>query len=408
MATLLFVHGTGVRRAGYEETLAEIRDQVKEWPGTRVEGCLWGEEHGVKLRGLGASVPTFDATRALEEDAEAEPELARWTLLYRDALGELRLLAIAAGPSPDVPIGGEPGQAVIDDVDAFDRPERVTPRLHELLTAAGLRNVFDEARGWVITHEATRDALGSAIEPFSEFRYAVARAIVAEAIARRREQGHEPDVVIDNELRDGICDEIVEAIGHGDRGLVSRLGKQALRLAASVGVPAAASLGTFGASMYRGRLTDRSALAVGDILLYQAHGEAIRGAIAGAIKAAEPPVVVVAHSLGGIAAVDLLVLDKASRKAVFRLVTVGSQAPFLYELGALVSLKFGAKLPEDFPPWLNLYDLRDFLSYVGMHQDLFGGQIVDKQIVSNRPFPGSHGAYWKNPETWKAIGEFLK
>jgi hypothetical protein len=410
MTTLLFVHGTGVRKTAYDETLAAIRAQVKDWPGVQLEGCLWGDDHGVRLHAGGASVPTYEATRAVDEGAALDPELARWTLLYRDSLGELRLLAIAAGPPPAVPVGGEPGQELLDEVDAFDRPGRLAPRLHELLVTAGLREAFDDARGWVIAQAACRDALRGATDPFSEYRYAVARAVVAEAIACRRAAGHDPDVGLDVGLRDELVDEIVAELGHGDRGLAGRLGRHAWQLAIAVGAPAVSGLGTFGASFHRGRLTDAAALQIGDILLYQARGEAIRGAIAGAIRAAAPPVVVVAHSLGGIAAVDLLALDGAARRGVARLVTVGSQAPFLYELGALVSLPYGRGLPPDFPPWLNLYDLNDYLSYVGNARGLFGDRVIDKQIMSGQPFPAAHGAYWKNrdpDQVWDAIRGFL-
>ena len=306
MTTLLFVHGTGVRRVAYDETLTEIRKHAIDWPGVQVEGCFWGEDHGVKLHARGASVPTYEATRAVAEDVAIDPELARWNLLYRDPLGELRLLAIAAGPPQVVPVGGDPGQDLLDDVDAFDRPERVTPALHELLVASGLRDVYDGARNWVIGQDACRDALRRATEPFSEYRYAVARAIIAEAIACRRALGCDPDVRLDIALRDTLVDEIVSTLGHGDRSLVGRLGYHAWKLAAAVGAPVVSSLGTFGASFHRGRLTDAAALQIGDILLYQARGETIRGAIAAAIRAASPPVVVLAHSLGGIASVDLL------------------------------------------------------------------------------------------------------
>lgn len=407
MTTLLFVHGTGVRKTAYDETLAEIREQVKGWVGVQAEGCFWGDDYGVKLHAAGASVPTYEATRAVAEDAAPDPELARWTLLHRDSLGELRLLAIAAGPPPAVPVGGDPGQELLDNVDAFDQPGRITPPLQDLLVDAGLRDVFDDARSLVIAHGACRDALRQATEPFSEYRYAVARAIVAEAVACRRAQGHDPDVALDVALRDALVDQIVAALGHGDRNLVTRLGGQAWKLAIAIGAPAASSLGTFGASFYRGRLTDASARQIGDILLYQARGEAIRGAIATAIRTATSPVVVLAHSLGGIGAVDLLVQDQEIRGKVARLITVGSQAPFLYELGALVSLPFGEKLPADFPPWLNLYDLNDFLSYVGRAPDLFGEQIDDQQVFSGRPFPAAHGAYWKDAGAWDAIRRFL-
>ncbi|MCC5636530.1 hypothetical protein LC593_11775 [Nostoc sp. CHAB 5844] len=82
------------------------------------------------------------------------------------------------------------------------------------------------------------------------------------------------------------------------------------------------------------------------------------------------------------------------------LVTVGSQAPFLYEINALCSLEYGQPLPGDFPKWLNIYDLRDFLSYVG--SKIFP-KVQDEEVISKQPFPRSHGAYWTNAKTWEAI-----
>ncbi|NEQ82339.1 MAG: hypothetical protein F6K26_19415, partial [Moorea sp. SIO2I5] len=109
--------------------------------------------------------------------------------------------------------------------------------------------------------------------------------------------------------------------------------------------------------------------------------------------------VILAHSLGGIACVDLLVTQPMAQ--VTLLITVGSQAPFLYEINALYSLEFGQPLPDFFPEWLNIYDLRDFLSYIGAN--LFPNKVQDILVDSKQPFPQAHSAYWTNPATWKAI-----
>ena len=71
--------------------------------------------------------------------------------------------------------------------------------------------------------------------------------------------------------------------------------------------------------------------------------------------------VLIGHSLGGIACVDLLAGGTLTH--VRLLVTVGSQAPLLYEMDALHGLRFGEPLPEHFPRWINLYDPHDSLSY---------------------------------------------
>ena len=100
---------------------------------------------------------------------------------------------------------------------------------------------------------------------------------------------------------------------------------------------------------------------LGDILLYQANGAKISNYIRAKIQQAGGPVVLMAHSLAD-RVLDLLNEDPTT--GVKRLITFGSQAPFLYELGALHSLKPPADLPQHFPPWLNLYDRNDFLSYL--------------------------------------------
>ena len=115
--------------------------------------------------------------------------------------------------------------------------------------------------------------------------------------------------------------------------------------------------------------------------------------------AAAEPVVLIAHSLGGIAAVDLLVSQPLP--SVRLLVTVGSQAPFLCEIGALWSLPHGDPLPDHFPPWLNIYDPRDLLSYIGA--PLFPRRVEDVEVNNKQPFPQSHSAYWACDRVYQLI-----
>jgi pimeloyl-ACP methyl ester carboxylesterase len=143
-------------------------------------------------------------------------------------------------------------------------------------------------------------------------------------------------------------------------------------------------------------------------MVYQAKGKTIREFIRSQIEheQVEPPVILLAHSLGGIACVDLLI-EHDLRAKVACLVTVGSQAPFFYEIDALQTLAYGEPLPEHFPQWLNLYDLRDFLSYVGNCEGIFPGKLTDVQVDNRQPFPEAHGAYWANEQTWNAIEKVL-
>jgi hypothetical protein len=90
---------------------------------------------------------------------------------------------------------------------------------------------------------------------------------------------------------------------------------------------------------------------------------------------------------------------------VQRLVTVGSQSGFLYEIGALPGLPYGTQLPEHVPAWLNIYDRRDILSYLAA--PVFGERAVDVAVDNGQPFPQSHSAYWTNPAVWREIAAFV-
>ena len=70
-----------------------------------------------------------------------------------------------------------------------------------------------------------------------------------------------------------------------------------------------------------------------------------------------------ALSLGGIALVDLLATWPGA--PVEACVTVGSQAPLLYTFDAIPSMPYDeADPPHLAMPWLNIYDSRDFLSFL--------------------------------------------
>ena len=112
---------------------------------------------------------------------------------------------------------------------------------------------------------------------------------------------------------------------------------------------------------------------------------------------------VVAHSLGGIASVELLA--RTADLPVAALVTCGSQAPFLYETDALGHLRRGNALPGHFPRWFNVYDLNDMLSYAA--GGVFSGRADDFEVRSRQPFPQCHSAYWSQDKMWQALKTWL-
>jgi hypothetical protein len=150
----------------------------------------------------------------------------------------------------------------------------------------------------------------------------------------------------------------------------------------------------------RGQLSDTHGSKIGDVLRYQARGQEIRNFIELKVATSSASVIL-AHSLGGIAAVDLLA---SKPTAIELLITAGTQAPFLYEIDAMVSTPFGTGLPNWFPRWINFVDSRDFLSYLAA--PLFPGVAVDKWVDNGQPFPDSH-AYWNNDEVWKTVQDIL-
>jgi hypothetical protein len=389
MGTVIFVHGTGVREQAFSELFERVQSELHERrPEVSVQPCYWGGTEGARLWHDGGSIPAYDATRGIDLGPEDE-ELAAWGLLFQDPLWELRMLAMSG------PAGGERPPWQVPPGDALDASVQALVPSAELAAAvatAGLTTTFHPARVAVATSLPYRRAVAAASDGLGDLRLAVARAIVAEALAEQAEQDDvDFPVVPDAEACDRVVLLLVDDLGGRERGLpgmiVAPVRGLALRAA------------TTQARRRRGALTDATYPGAGDILLYQARGNGIRALIAKQAVAAAGPVVLIAHSLGGIAAVDLLASQPLP--SVRLLVTVGSQAPFLYEIGALWSLPHGDPLPAHFPPWLNVYDPRDLLSYIGA--PLFPGRVEDVEVNNKRPFPQSHSAYWANPKVWDAI-----
>ncbi len=132
-----------------------------------------------------------------------------------------------------------------------------------------------------------------------------------------------------------------------------------------------------------------------DVIGYHAHRESIHAVLRAeltraAAAAGGRPVLPVALSLGGIALVDLLAgWPDAPVEAC---VTVGSQAPLLYTFDAIPSMPYDEADPPHLPvPWLNIYDTRDFLSFLA--EPLFRrsdglASVVDLRVRSGKRLPG--------------------
>jgi hypothetical protein len=390
MTTIVFVHGIGVRQDSYHKTFTLIKQKLlDERPDLNLIPCCWGESLGARLNARGVSIPLYDTTRSTEYADDKDYEIALWERLYKDSLYELRVLSLKSGETIDFTPGQtNPGYELDERVHNLTPSPKLEPKLNE----AGIAEVFDEAKQAVINSMPYNEALQTASEPLGEYHDAIARAIIAEAMALCERQDKYAIVLTDAVLRDEVVELLSSSLGDGERGIGDWFVKKLFGLAVAMRA-------MDHVQRQRGAITDAAYPFVGDVVLYQGRGEQIRQFIREHIVRAEPPVVLLTHSLGGIACVDLLV--KAQLSQVHLLVTVGSQAPFLYEINALQSLQYGQPLPAHFPTWLNIYDLRDFLSYVG--SGVFPEKIQDVLVDNKQPFPHSHCSYWTNPSTWRAI-----
>ncbi len=391
MKNIIFVHGTGVREKSYNESLLTISARLNR-EDLSVVGCRWYEAGGVELNKGGISIPDFDSTRSVGEVSEDDRNVSAWAVLYEDPLCELRLL----GLTPQQP-GNAPPNQVMASQQLIDwlRDLRIDGELAEQLEKCGLTTVWAEAVREVTTSGEFRAAFQRPMNVSAAERRILARAIVAQVLALHHSSDEETADWIDGANRDHLIDLLA---GDQDRDAKEWALKNLL-----------ARPFTRYARRRRGKLSEGAFGAIGDILFYQARGEAIRSFIKNKVELFDSDVVLLAHSLGGIACVDLLILHALPQ--VELLITAGSQAPMLYEMNALVSKPFDVNketpLPEHFPKrWLNIYDPRDFLSYLA--RGVFHGpRITDERVDNGQPFPQAHSSYWQNDRVWEAIHKEL-
>jgi hypothetical protein len=378
-ATLLFVHGTGVRGIAYAKTLQTIEAQAKKKNlSVDVEGCYWGGSPGATLDADIKSVPRYASSGGGPPSA-ADEKTALWAVLYTDPWYELRLLRTYRGELGEEPaaeyieqdIGGLPGDG----------------DLRDLLAVYDLTDYFAAAKIKLIDSDEFIEAVVTARGQAPLHREAIARALIARVHVMAVDSGMPAE---SGAIRDALVKAAIDELGGQTMALKDFLARPLKGIA------------TWYATGRRGGITDKTGDASGDIMRYLSRGDAARDFITHQLNGVSRggPVVVLAHSLGGIMAVDLLV--RSSFPDVKSLVTVGSQTPYLFEIGAFPSLEPPEKLPAHFPQrWVNVYDPRDLLSYVG--EGVFPGRVKDVEVDNGQPFPDSHSAYWTNSAVWDAI-----
>lgn len=382
-ATVLFIHGTGVREQAFSTAFTRITAELGEVRSDlRTERCYWGEI-GAKLLTPGlASMPEPDGEHGVPEE---EKELARWARLFVDPLFEIRLRQVAPPPP-----GGLSDLDIKETIRALPAKTEVAAEL----AALGLTGYFSGAIEWVTGSQEFRTAFDRVTGSDGATEDMLSRALVARCLAAAAEaDGTE----LAGDERDRLLAAVQAGFGAPDRGIEGNLGKLAKDLA------------FWPAGPYLRRHQRDYVRLLSDILLYQANGDAIRTFVRARIRELSGPVALLAHSLGGIIAFDLLAADRTADLTQVRLlITVGSQVPLLYELGALPSgVVYPAALPAHFSaPWVNVYDRRDLLSFTG--GELFGDRCRDLRVNTRAPFPTAHSAYWAVKDLYRQLAGVMK
>ncbi|TMU94769.1 hypothetical protein [Streptomyces sp. DASNCL29] len=413
MTSVVFVHGTGVRAKSYEKSFARVMSGLgRVRADVRVARCFWGEEHGASLGLGGASLPVRTKNRGLGGDGALDEDdpLAVWALLEVDPLAELREFAEAAkarrgggSRAGFAPGRQDPWQVVADTArglslegvaDGGGSLDELVSDIAPHLGAAGGRVAQEISRALGGTPPA------DGIEPIA------ARAVYALAVQRAEgPRGDGEPLAVDGADRDTVVGVLTDRLGGAGRGgFVAGAAKGVAVRALNSYLSPLSSL----AHTFRGGITKGAVPASGDILRYQVRGAGVRAAIRTAVREATEsgagPVVLLAHSLGGIACVDLLA-EPEPPAGVELLVTVGSQAPFLYELDALTALRRDDPLPAAFPRWLNVYDEQDLLGFVG--EKVFPDRVTDLRVNTRQPFPRAHTSYFAHQRLYDLLAPEL-
>jgi hypothetical protein len=386
--TIVFVHGTGVRLRDYKESFSTASATAKACGINRAFiQCLWGDPLGAEFEGK--SLPDPPTREQIEEQ---EIESAEWDWLFARPLAELSMLTTRDSMhAVDIPLGEVPEWEQLWNTITAYSPSR---ELEALLMRGGLAKLWPRCWDDIIHApqlingtQIPKLAFEASAQELPEVSRALARSLVAQLYVLAK-LNRQPGP--NKSLRRKLVDRLMEDWHQHTLGVRDFFLDLMMRA---------------GTTLLRERRSDYNEAivpAIGDILLYQARGNAIRDFIRKTVEEADPPVALVAHSLGGIACFDLLALPNPPR--VENLVTLGSQVPLLYEIGSLLSVQTGHQLPAHFPPWLNAFDRNDFLSFVAAPQF---PKAVDFEVESGLPFPNSHGAYVSNEALWSKIKIFL-
>jgi hypothetical protein len=374
MPTVVVIPGTGVREPAYREMLNAVKRRLEpSRPHYKVVECSWFQKYGTPPPPY-KSVPERMISRAVGNVGVTDALLV-WQCLYLDPLAELRDFAEFSVGSAN------PTNAVL----LAERIRLAAPP--ESLAEFGMDNLWKEARNLILGSEVTRAAISRGTSRPDGIRLVVARALVAQLISRA--------IDLSKIIPDGLQRDLWVDILRRNMGTDITAGSRAVPFILK---PAVRALNRY---LLRPLGETLSPIA-GDIIFYQVRGSGIRDFISKVISEAAPPVFVLAHSLGGIAVIDTLILNPALK--VEAVVTFGSQAPFFFEINSLASLEEGQPLPVHFTPtWLNICDPNDLLSFRAQPAFPNDHRVIDEQLDSGQPPLAAHSSYLGSNAFWNLV-----
>lgn len=400
MTTIIFVHGTGGRREDYHADLETIQDNLSNIVvpklGTNINlvECLWGEKEGVKPPDTWTSIPLGKH----EPRPQLTDEQKFWAALEDNPVCELEAYKPPRGKriSPSLCNGFK------QSVEKVEHLQSNT--LLDILRSTSISEYrFNSVYTGLLKsdeYKAFSEKVSNIQESHRIFSYALVASIVKSV-----------SFYITPEDRNSLAREITANL---DNKLPSESADYGLPDSwMNLGLNVGFNLVIKGANYWLDRsraCTTKSEKAypkIGDILYYQSKGDKIRDFIEKTVsEVKDENIILLAHSLGGIACFEMLVETHIAN--IKKLITVGSQVSFLYELDVLRNLPREQKLPLHFPEWLNIYDSSDILSYI-CEQTFYGSQSIvhDERVDNGEIFPNSHISYWKNSQVWESIAKHI-
>jgi hypothetical protein len=255
--TLVFVHGTGTRAAGYNTTLDRVREgaqhHLKHVP---VVGVPWYILRTDYPELVTKALPVAGSRTAVE--ADSDPTTTAWQLLVDDPRFELKILAEAALPTnATVTIGGvSPSQQIIASVTELSAEGKPLGGF----TAREYRAAAQQVGSAPELREAAARTPDDLVPTLAE---AASRAVIAELFEAHRNDspGTQPKAMLIAEQRDELVDATYLALVGSSRGLRVWL------------LERLAGLGTGIGRLARGGLTDLSVGFFSDVFFYERRGE---------------------------------------------------------------------------------------------------------------------------------------